>query len=237
MTNSDVASKIRKLLALSSSPNEHEAANAAAKARELLAKHNLALADLPLAEKEQAATDVQKHCIQLKRLRTPSWVKRLFWGLARVFDVRVIYTTGTRLHMPEITVLGIIADIEAFSATFEYLADQIEKLAEKDLPGLVLKHPWESAITLRLSYSAGCVDRVVQRIRRLTSHARQEEICRCMDVMIMKRDAIEAFVKEQFPRLKTDHVQGARNGGAYTAGFNAADKIALGKPGVRRLTQ
>jgi hypothetical protein len=236
MTHSEVTEKIRKLLALSASPNEHEAANAAAKARELLAKHNLAMADLPLAEKEQAATDVQQHSIELKQRRTPSWVKSLFWKLNRIFDVEVIYTTGRGRSMPKIRVLGILADIEAFSATFEYLTDQIVNLAEKDLPGLVLEHPWESPITLRLSYAAGCVDRVVQRIRQLTSHARQEEQRRCMDLIVMKRDAVKAFVKKQFPRLSRDHVRGALNGQAYSAGFSAADKIALGRPGVRRLS-
>jgi hypothetical protein len=43
MTNQGVIEKIRKLLALSKSPNEHEAALADARAQELLQQHNLVL--------------------------------------------------------------------------------------------------------------------------------------------------------------------------------------------------
>jgi hypothetical protein len=237
MNNTDILSKIRKLLALSTSPNEHEAANAAAKAREFLAKYNISVADLPMAEKERAATDVQEREIELEQQRTPSWVKDLFWKLGRLFGVEVIYTTGKHCSKPIITVLGLLVDIEAFSATFEYLTDQIGKLAEKDLPDLVLEHPRESRVTLRLSYSTGCAHRVVQRVREFTYRARHEEERRCMDLIIMKRDAIKAYTKRRFPHLRTDHIRGASNGDAYTAGFNAANRIALGRPGVRRLPQ
>ena len=46
MVDQNLLEKISKLLALTSSPNEHEAALAAEKAAELLAKHNLSVADL-----------------------------------------------------------------------------------------------------------------------------------------------------------------------------------------------
>ena len=46
MVDQNLLEKISKLLALASSPNEHEAALAAEKAAELLAKHNLSVADL-----------------------------------------------------------------------------------------------------------------------------------------------------------------------------------------------
>ncbi|MCL6753140.1 DUF2786 domain-containing protein [Nostoc sp. CCCryo 231-06] len=41
-----IADKIRKLFALSQSPNEREASAAAAKAQEMLTRHNLSIASL-----------------------------------------------------------------------------------------------------------------------------------------------------------------------------------------------
>ena len=64
MTKEEVLSKVRKLFELSNSPNENEAALAAAKARELLARYNLSIADLPTndANSALAATEISGTC-------------------------------------------------------------------------------------------------------------------------------------------------------------------------------
>lgn len=49
--------KIRKLLALASSPNEHEAQSALLKAQELLAKHNLSMSDIGNIEQEEEVVE------------------------------------------------------------------------------------------------------------------------------------------------------------------------------------
>lgn len=46
MTDNTIIETIRRLIALGSSPNEHEAERAMAKAAELMARHNLAVADV-----------------------------------------------------------------------------------------------------------------------------------------------------------------------------------------------
>lgn len=52
-----IANKIKKLLALSQSPNEAEAIAASQKAQELLTRHNLSMADLADSSQE----DVEQH--------------------------------------------------------------------------------------------------------------------------------------------------------------------------------
>ena len=49
----DYKEKIRKLLALAESPNEHEARAALLKARQLMAEHKLTEAELKDVEKQQ----------------------------------------------------------------------------------------------------------------------------------------------------------------------------------------
>ena len=51
--NPTTLSQIKKLLALATSPNEFEAALAAAKAQELMFKYHLSLVDLPFNEQLQ----------------------------------------------------------------------------------------------------------------------------------------------------------------------------------------
>ena len=56
-----IVDKIKKLLSLATSDNEHEAKLATSKATQLLIKHNLALSDLPMSEKNyQNETIAQK---------------------------------------------------------------------------------------------------------------------------------------------------------------------------------
>ena len=55
MTRAQILKKIRKLLALSASANEHEAAAALAKAQALMEEHELAERDVELADIETAA--------------------------------------------------------------------------------------------------------------------------------------------------------------------------------------
>ncbi len=56
MTKEQVVSKVRKLFELSNSSNENEAALAAAKARELLSRYKLSMADLPTDDMKTAVS-------------------------------------------------------------------------------------------------------------------------------------------------------------------------------------
>ena len=68
--NQPIIEKIKKLLALANSSNEHEAALAASHAQRLLSEHNLAMADIEAAHKPDKAdkvdTTVSEICKHLK---------------------------------------------------------------------------------------------------------------------------------------------------------------------------
>lgn len=53
-----IIERVRKLLALATSSNEHEAALAAAHAQRLLAEHNLAMADIETQRETMTANKV-----------------------------------------------------------------------------------------------------------------------------------------------------------------------------------
>ena len=68
MTREQVVSKVRKLFELSNSSNENEAALAAAKARELLSRYNLSMADLP-TDDIKTAVSVREASVGVGRVR------------------------------------------------------------------------------------------------------------------------------------------------------------------------
>jgi Protein of unknown function (DUF2786) len=88
MTKEEVLSKVRKLFELSNSPNENEAALAAAKARELLARYNLSIAELPTDEIGSAIAATEASVRVGKAVR--NWVKGLLLHVAEGFECQHI---------------------------------------------------------------------------------------------------------------------------------------------------
>ena len=87
-TNNPIIEKIRKLLALANSSNEHEAALAAAHAQRLLSEHNLAMADVEAKHRPQSADKVETTVAKT----LPKWVRNLSGGVCSAFDCPVSYT-------------------------------------------------------------------------------------------------------------------------------------------------
>lgn len=81
MTRAQILKKIRKLLALSASANEHEAAAALAKAQALMEEHQLAESDVELADIETAAGR------RRAAARPTTWEVNLMFVIAGVFGV------------------------------------------------------------------------------------------------------------------------------------------------------
>jgi hypothetical protein len=164
MTNQDIIEKIRKLLALSESPNEHEAALAAARAQELLQRHNLTLGIVEHAgeqKAEQFATDFLG-----TRIRPHVWI--LASACDTMFDTGSFYRSS-RVHnsswhrqcAKQIVFIGLTANIEAAVVTFSYLRAAVDALARQRAEDGLLFGASESR-----DYKLGAADRIAEEIAR-----------------------------------------------------------------------
>lgn len=99
MPEPSIVERVRKLLALSTSPNVHEAAAAAAKAQELIERHRIDLALLELeAAGETTPVGVRQDVVYtFSGMRAFGWVLKLAQGIARANACRLWYTSGYRL--------------------------------------------------------------------------------------------------------------------------------------------
>ena len=117
-----IIEKIKKLLRLAKSSNEHEAALAAARAQELLAKYNLDESEFSDRElpKEAAVsyTDTVK--------KPATWVYLLASSVAGAFDCSYFFHPYGRMCF-----VGVDLDHEIASYTFCYLYRTIGRLAAK----------------------------------------------------------------------------------------------------------
>lgn len=153
-----IINKIKKLLALANSANEHEAALAARHAQRLLSEHNLAMADIePDTRPESADT------VEITATKTlPKWVRHLSAVVGDVFDCKVVHhpTDGT------ITFIGVGDDVQVAAYTFSYLDKTVRRLC-----GNYMKSRDTGKISsrgrevMRQSYYLGAVSTITGRLR------------------------------------------------------------------------
>lgn len=204
-----IASKIRKLLALSKSSNEHEAAAAAAaaKAQELLALHNLSITEV-----EIRTSDVLRSAVKTTR-RTPVWVWTLAGGICKGFDVEY-YKNGDF-----VVFLGLKKDLEVATWAFEYLYKTIFSCATEYISTVKEEKP-----KARASFSVGMAYRLSQR---LVEQRRVHEITPLALVPVKS-----ALIKKELDSLGIRTVDVKNNIAAdhYVKGLEKGGKVPLSKP-------
>ncbi len=153
-----IIEKIKKLLALANSCNEHEAALAASHAQRLLAEHNLAMADIEAAHKPDKAEKVETPVSKTLQ----KWMRHLSAGVSTAFDCQAIHHPATG----KMTFIGVGADVQVAAYTFAFLDRTLRKLCTN-----YMKHHVSSAIAsrhrelMRQSYYLGAVSTINTRLR------------------------------------------------------------------------
>lgn len=120
MDNKDYKDKIRKLLALAESPNEHEAKAALLKARQLMAEHKLTELDCKDVAK-QAVKDVRTDITCSKR-RNP-WIVNLSAVIGENYCCKGYRNRRYGEQTNTIGFIGLEDDVEICVAVFKYAVD------------------------------------------------------------------------------------------------------------------
>lgn len=119
----EIVNKIKRLLALSSSDNTHEAESAMLKAQELLAKYNLQLSEIEAYKEQNVKEDITE--ITFTKAK---WKGRLAKVIASNFKCEMYYKTY-RSH--KVTFLGLEEDVAICKIMTEYAIDCIKKESGK----------------------------------------------------------------------------------------------------------
>lgn len=231
MTKEEVLSKVRKLFELANSPNENEAALAAAKARELLGRYNLSIADLPTDDANNWLAPTLASVRIGKIVR--NWVKGLLFHVAEGFECQHII----RRRRGADTILSFIgtpADAEIAVYTFQFLYRQLHGYAERALPGLRRENGGWSTSALKSAYLDGAVKRIGERFSEQTQSIRAAERRGCKDLVLAKERMIKDYMAAAFPSVRTEY--GKRrvvSAGAFEKGYYDAGTINL-RPGIRQ---
>jgi len=213
-----IIDKIKKLLALANSCNEHEAALAAAHAQRLLAVHNLAMADISASDRphqaERIETDVARSL--------PKWTRHLSAGVSSAFDCQAIHHPATG----KMTFIGVGADVQVAAYTFTYLDRTVRKLCS----GYLKQHA-DAAIAgrqrelMRNSYYLGAVSTIT---RQLQDQKRQTPVTPGALVPV-KEGLISRAMNEMGPIRQMHSRRSYINATAYNQGQTDGQQVRIQK--------
>jgi hypothetical protein len=122
MTNAEIVEKVKKLLALSESPNEQEAATALAKAHALLESHNLSMGDVIYKNANEVARP-----FLVAREAMPSWIEILINNVAD-FNYCSFIKMNTE-GAPSYILVGKPINVTVASQLIDYLVQTVNRIA------------------------------------------------------------------------------------------------------------
>jgi hypothetical protein len=157
-----IIEKIAKLLRLSKSSNEHEAALALARAHELLQKHNLSMAEI----KDESPISRDRFRAGQSFNDEYDFIALL---LREFFDVQFVHinTRGVRFYTGvEYWVCGEKHAIMIGEHVFHYLSSTFRRLWKKRSPDLVSKRMKKTTIArIRKGYYLGLASSIRRKLR------------------------------------------------------------------------
>lgn len=221
-----VIRKIRKLLetAEHQETNENLAAAAAAKARELLSKYNLSLAEIK-AEDVQDTLQVGPHGYVMGK-KVPRWCQYLSSQVAEVFDCFVYISTLRGTRQKTLIFVGTEADGQVAVYTFEYLVRELLRLYERSKDDLKQWFPDRSLQTMRTDYLNGATSRVNELLREHHQAIKQREQEQCSALVVYKKNSLEKYLKNLHLR-KQQNSKRRDDYAVYSKGYSDGKQIKI----------
>jgi hypothetical protein len=222
-TNADptLVDKVRKLLALSESPNEHEAALAAEKAQDLMLRHGIDIAQIAISE---GATTIAIDDARAEGKLDP-WRRQLADSTAESMGGRVVFARNYRTTAGEMWFFGPAGSAQSIVALYHHLEGQLVTISA--IATAMRKERWVDGRTYRISVLLGAVDRLGWRLSRHRTEVTTKANRRALTII---ESAVDRAIEQRFGRLRTerDANPSSLHSGAYIRGEQAGATVDLG---------
>lgn len=228
-----ILDKVKKLLALANSTNEHEALLAMERVRNLYAKYNLESLN------EQSAKNFVHLVITHRKKRMQPWEQRTISILTEHFFVKVLTfqqfdpLTGKRFHALE--VIGTRENVLMAEYVYHFLLHQVEFLLSQSIAAGTLMFRSERS-SYRLGVLAGFATKLkcAEKAQPTESRAHQSTSLTIIGQALAKfRDnpALEDYLAEIYPNLSRGRKSSVTlDYRAFAVGQAAGRSITLNKP-------
>lgn len=231
----EIAEKIQKLMALAESSNENEAAVAAAKAQELLAKYNLDLAQVRgfTAKTDEEIIEVATNDDKYKKRQ--AWIVELADVIAKHNFCTALFSSHGHTYF-----IGHTRDVNVAVFLFNNLRVRLFKLATdrtyeysltlkknrsyirdtyEELSGNVHPRVW------RNSWLMGAVAGINKKLNE--SRKDFAEAPNAMTMIVVREQEVSTWVKQKYPKLSSVSLGGGQNVGATVSGFRTGYEMAM----------
>lgn len=221
-----IIEKVKKLLALSGSDNEHEAALAAAKAQEILERENLSLFELTgFNEAEIKTVIVNGKC------RHQRWDLYLFSTLSKTYEV-FPYLSKKERKGAVMVVVGYPQDLKVFEYVYIYLKGAVERLTKREIAKIRRRRKRDfrmnrkDARLYNISFKYGAAVRICELVENLRNERLSRNV-KCRDLVISRKKQVNDWVNQNL-RIKSKNLTEATVlSDAYDHGYDKANDISL----------
>ena len=215
MNKQHVIEKIQKLLALSQSSNEHEAALALAQAELLLERHRLEMTEIEMmgGERESIVQDEEAIFDTLEPLS--GWESRLANGIAMIHGSVVI-----RIGESTLKVIGRESDILFIKYFINYITIELFRISAGSCSGKGKKY--------KDSWFLGAVDTIIYRLKEAKEEVQSNTTNKFAVVKLNNRyeEACD-YMKELYKDIIYEKPKKPSRVDAYSEGAQAGHKIQL----------
>ncbi len=230
---SKAVEKIKKLLALSGSPDENEAAAALAQAMHLAAESGIDLDEVRGIEYDQ---EIGEGKYGVPKARINGWENLLVCKIADIFGCRafimIFWDREAGRVRQQFHLVGTAKDREIADYVIAYLQRSLMALARRNMKALT-KHRKISESRLRESFLIGAVVRVTELARRIFASQADQAVSNGFALM-RQRGALAQRHMEANHNLRDHGKSRAKlDDRAARFGYNAAGEIMIhkGMPG------
>ena len=229
-----IKDKIRKLLSLSKSSNEHEAALALHKAQKLLRKYNLSTEEI-----FNFTTDNVREDVAFCQKRIPVWIGWLASVIAETFQVKVYKSYEFDRSEPQtqfigrgIRFVGFEADLMIAKHCFIYLQRSIENGYRKKRAEIKSMGVKNFPRNFKNAYALGYIEAVKEKMAQLARIQPRQEFQaneHVSNLPVVKQNVLDEYFKNlnlgraRRASMKLDH-------SAYVAGLNDGVKTPMSRP-------
>jgi hypothetical protein len=232
MENIKIIDRIKKLLSLATSANQHEAAQAAALAADLMLKHEIE--EAALAPAEAAPEAVEESVLDELGRQHVSWRGIIAAGLSKAHGC-ACYGTKEK-GIAQTRVVGQPSKVATIRYMYAYLTSETDRLADVAYRDEVLECrksdvPAPSARGWKNGFRVGCAAEISKRLtaQRKETHA-AARIAGQSSALVVVADAeraVERHMRREHPRLRSSSVRTSSRSGV-SAGRAAGGNVSLG---------
>lgn len=223
--------QVCKLIELSKSSNQEEAANAAARAAEIMLKYQIEEADLEKSP-DNAVKPVKRTVVE-RTGKIVEWRNTLLWGLSKSMGCEFYYVSGN--HRGDEAMYVVIGDEDSartIEYMYKYLANEVDRLAkdtwnnEGKYDADATARGWKSA------FRTGCSQVIFNRLReqRKETFEQARLAGKSTAMMVLDKQHQDVMKYKDSLNLSTGAAStaGSASLSGYLAGRTAGENVNLG---------